>query len=96
MKVKHRLPGVGAAAVEEIDTIGAEFGDHRVGRALRGQRHGGKVIGWYFDEIPAVPLGYHQNVTIGRWIDVHERKRRIVLYHCSTGHVAADDPAEQA
>lgn len=54
------LPGFGTAAVEQVDAVGTEFGEHDSGDPLGSQNCGGQVVGGDLDKVGAVPLGDYQ------------------------------------
>ncbi|SKW82023.1 Uncharacterised protein [Mycobacteroides abscessus subsp. abscessus] len=64
VEVELRLPGVGAAAIQQVYAVRAELGDNSLGYALRRHRDGGEVVGGYVEQIPAVPLRDHQKMSV--------------------------------
>ena len=94
VEVELGLPRVGATAVEQVHTVGAEFCGHRAGDALRFQRDRGEVVGRDLQEVLAVPTRNHQQVAVGGGIDVHERVCRLCLRDHRGRDLAGHDAAE--
>lgn len=96
MEVELRLPGVRPTAIQQVHPVGAELGDCRFGDALRRQGNGAEVVRRYLEQIRAVPLRNHQQMSVRSGVDVHERVRFGVLGDPHAGHYTGDDPAKQA
>ena len=96
VKMEDRLPCVGATAVEQVDAVGAEVGEHDLGDPLSSQNGSREVVGRDLDEIGAVSLRNHQQMAVRARIDVHEGERCLILDHLRAPNPPSSNPAEHA
>ena len=96
MEVEHRLPGGGAAGVQEVDAVGAQPLAEPPRQPLGGVERGGQVLGGDVEQIGAVLTRDHERMAAGRGRDVHERDRALVFVDDPGGQLARDDLAEDA
>ncbi len=82
MEVKHALPGICAATVEQVDTISSEAGlDPRCDH-LGELGTGDQIVACNVQQIDRMCATDDERVTVGYWIDVHESDCSFGLGDC--------------
>lgn len=94
MKMKHRLPRVRTAAIEQVHSVGVENLDCNPRDSLRRQGHCSQIIGRDVEQILAVALWHNEKVAIRGRMDVHEGTDPVILDNFHAGNVAGNDSAE--
>src|SRR5581483_757229 len=96
VEVEDRLPGRGAAGVDQVDPVRLERLLHPACQPLRGEDARAQVLGLDLEQVGRVPPRHHQGVPRRSRGDVHERDRAVVGANRLARDRALDDPAEQA
>src|SRR5262245_50849581 len=92
VEVEDRLPGGGAAGVDQVDPVRGEDVLHQLRQPLRREDRGGEVLIADLHQIARVLTGNNQRVPGRGWVDVHEGDRALVR----VDRLARDRPGDDA
>lgn len=92
--MKHRLPCVGATAVEQVHSIRAELFDRGLGYSLRSKVTSTRSSAEISTKSLLCRFGM-TNMCPSDPVDIHEGIRRVVLSHLHTRYVAGHDATDK-
>lgn len=94
VEVEDRLPCSRTGRVHEVETVGLErIADHP-GDPNGCCHHPLSIADRDFPQVGRMVLRHHNDVSLGRWVDVHDGDHGVILVdalrRCGPGHYAAE------